>query len=72
MPPNSVHAPKQEQPYEQHFSPPKWYESPAKSVRVLTNKHDTKFPSSKYSDCRCEVCRPSRKTPHGIKWVVNE
>jgi hypothetical protein len=72
MPINSVHGPKLERSSEQHYVAPKWYESPRRPSRMLMNRQETKFPSQKIFDCRCEVCKPSKQAPRGTRWVVNE
>lgn len=72
MPINSVHRPKLERPPEQHYVAPKWYESINRQSRMQMNSQERKLSPRKYVDCRCDVCKPSRKAPHGTRWVVNE
>ncbi|CAF0788003.1 unnamed protein product [Rotaria sordida] len=72
LPINSVHAPKPWRPPEYHYVAPKWYESPSKDSRISINTEESILPPRKYIDCRCEVCKPSKDTSRGIRWVVNE
>jgi hypothetical protein len=72
MPPNSVHGPKPWQPPEYHYVQPKWYETSSRLSRISINAQERKSPPRKYVDCRCEVCRPSKETSHGIRWVTND
>jgi hypothetical protein len=72
MPINSVHRPKPWRPPEYHYTPPKWYESSIRHSRISMITEESKSSPQKYFDCRCDVCRPSKETPRGIKWVVNE
>lgn len=67
-----MHRPKPWQPPEYHYSPPKWYESSSKPSKIWSNTPESKSPSHKYVDCLCEVCRPSKESPPGTKWVVSE
>jgi hypothetical protein len=72
MPINSVHAPRPWQPPEYHYVQPKWYESSStRKSRMPIHNQESKLPRRKYVDCRCEVCRPSKETRHGIRWIVN-
>jgi hypothetical protein len=72
MPINSVHRPRPWRPPEYHYVPPKWYETPRAQSKILMISPESKPSPQKYIDCRCEVCRPSKETSHGIKWIVNE
>jgi hypothetical protein len=38
----------------------------------LMSTPESKSSPRKYVDCRCEVCKPSKERPRGIKWVVSE
>lgn len=71
LPHNKVHAPKAWQPPEYHYVAPKWYESASKENGTTPIPSSRKSPAQKYPDCRCEVCKPSKVTPRGIRWVVN-
>jgi hypothetical protein len=72
MPVKSVHRPKLWRPPEYHYSPPKWYESSSNLSRMSLISQELKSSPQKYVDCRCEVCRPSKETPPGTKWIVSE
>jgi len=73
MPVNSVHRPKQlssPSEYQYQYSPPKWYELPNRQNGVVIKMSELRPSHDKYSNCRCEVCSPSREPPRGSRWVA--
>ena len=73
MPVGSVHRPGSKKVVEYHYVAPKWYHSSTAQSRRSFISQEVKTPSvRKYVDCRCEVCRPSKETPRGVRWIISE
>lgn len=71
--PGTVHGPRPNRTSNYiQFSPPKWYDPPNSRGKFFIDTSNFVSPVHRYEDCRCEVCRPSMKTPRGYRWVVHQ